>query len=465
MPRYAKGTAGKLIVQDWTVLESYPDVNALRYLTPRQAAALVALSEFLAWKTRYSNPPGQDDLDAFEAETRYNLMTPVDFCALMINCIENDTDVQEALTTWLINSIENNISVQNALNQLYKETDTNVPIPPGKGGENLLPPNPGCNLDVLFGQIVSLIDNMNINNLDAFEVTESVTNIAERVVLLMGAIPVVETLPVDEIVDYAQTIWTEDLFEAYVANDTTGYRDELKCDLFCIAQANGCQLSMNDVQAYFAGRVGASPEDAILEAITYVLAGTWVGTEVNDLFYWTQVSMMMFGNKYFTIVGLKPFQTYLKLGDPDSDWVTLCETCPEDVCVVYNYGNPIPDFVLASVSGAALDPDGYYISGSFSGGGGNPQWVIGTSTHTFAELNRVVLVTEGLQKNPVEYNTQILLNGVAYDASDMTVVEDLPTVTFILDVTPVTVDELIINLNQPVNPAFKLLSVEICFVE
>jgi len=465
MPRYQKGTAGKLIVQDWQVLETYDDVNVLRYVTPRQAAALIALAEFLAWSTRYINPPGQDALDAFEAETRYNLMTPVDFCALMINCIVNDTDVQDALTAWLIQSIQNNIDVQNALNEVYKETDHNVPIPPGSAGENLLPANPGCDLDMLFGQIVSLIENMNTNNLDAFEVTETATNIAERVVLLMGAIPVLETLPVDEVLDYAQQIWTDDLFEAYVANDTTGYRDELKCDLFCIAQANGCQLSMDNVRDYFAGRVGASPEDAIAEAIAYVLAGTWTGTEVNDLFYWAQVSLMMFGNKYFNLVGLKPYAVYLKLGDPDSDWSTLCETCPEDVCVTYNFANPIPDFTLESGSDASLDASGYYLSGAWTGGGGNPQWIIGSATHTWAEVNRITIVTEGFQKNPVEYNISIGLDLTFYVASDMEVIEDGTFVTFILDVEPVTIDTLYINLNQPVNPAFKLLSVEICYVE
>lgn len=335
MPRYQKGTAGKLIVQDWQVLETYDSVNVLRYVTPRQAAALIALAEFLAWSTRYTNPPGQDALDAFEAETRYNLMTPVDFCALMINCIVNDTDVQDALTAWLIQSIQNNIDVQNALNQVYKETDHNVPIPPGRMTENLLPANPGCNLDVLFGQIVSLVENMNTNNTDAFEAFEELTDVTERAVLLMGAIPVVETLPIDEIVDYAQQIWTDDLFDAYIANDTTGYRDEIKCDLFCIARANGCQLTMNDMKLYFAQRVGASPEDAVAEAIAYMVAGTWTGTEVNDLFYWVQTSMMIFGNKYFDIVGLKPFGVYLKLGDPDSDWMILCDDC--GTCVYFPF--------------------------------------------------------------------------------------------------------------------------------
>jgi len=306
---------------------------------------------------------------------------------------------------------------------------------------------------------------MNTNKLDAFEVTETATNIAERVVLLMGAIPVLETLPVDEVLDYAQQIWTDDLFEAYAANDTTGYRDQLKCDLFCIAQANGCQLSMDNVRDYFAGRVGASPEDAIAEAIAYVLAGTWVGTEVNDLFYWAQVSLMMFGNKYFNLVGLKPFAIYLKLGTPSTAWTLLCETCPEDVCITYNFGNPIPDFDLESGSSASLDVSGYYLSGAWTGGGSNPQWVIGSAAHTWVEVNRVTIVTEGFQKNPAEYNVQIALDAIAYGAGDMTVIEDGAFVTFILEVEPVTIDLLVINLNQPVNPAFKLLSVEICYVE
>ena len=330
MPRYQKGYAGKLIVQDWNVLDTYSDENSLRWITPRQMAALVSLAEFLGWKTRYANPPGQDTLDAFTAETRYNLMTEVAFCALVIGCITDDEDVRDALNQWFVDQLgDPSGSVYNALNQVYNAFQQGATMPDDVLFSSVTGSNPGCDLDKLWGWIDGGIEGMNANNIDALQIAEGETNIFERASTVLAAIPGIGVLPVDEVVTYIQGLWSDDLMEAYEENDTTEYRRVLKCDIFCLAQAQGCQVTLDMLYQYFLGRLSFDGTDTLDDVLQYLVNGSWSGTEVNDTFYLAQVLFLKYGNRFFKMLGIMSVQVLFALGDPSDDWMLLCETCPE----------------------------------------------------------------------------------------------------------------------------------------
>jgi len=252
--------------------------------------------------------------------------------------------------------IETNTDVQDAINNVYNNYGTGVPMPPSISGRNLLPELVDCNRDELWGAVSALVDGMHQNNVDAFEVIEVATNIAERGALLFSAIPVLETLPVNEAVDYLQTIWTDDLFEAYNANDTTEYRDTLKCDLFCIAVGNNCSLSIDDVYAYFLSRIGGDFSDNFVELIAYLVTGTWVGTEVNDMFFTGQLLVMYYGNQFFEMIGIYTFEMYLELGkrDPSDAWEVLCTECGADYCFVWDMSLGLQGWQIQDGFGAVV---------------------------------------------------------------------------------------------------------------
>lgn len=254
-------------------------------------------------------------------------------CDDVADCIENDEGVQDALENNLIDNINNSDNVRNALNNVYNQYGVN-PMPPEVSGENLIPPDVMCDQDEIWGAIVVLIDSMHQNNIDAFEAAEAVTNAAERASLVLGGIPILETLPIDEFVTYIETIWTDDLFEAYNANDTTAYRDSLKCDLFCIATRGDCVLSIDDVYDYFISRISADPTNDLIQLVAYLVTGTWTGTQVNDMFFAGQIIMMYHGNQFFGKVGVRPFQTYMEVGkrSPSDAWELLCDICPVEYC-------------------------------------------------------------------------------------------------------------------------------------
>lgn len=264
-------------------------------------------------------------------------------CAMIIDCINSDPDTKAALLNWFVTELENNTELQQALNDNYNPIAPGQNMPPDVLAESLTPDNPTCNLDALFGQVSTFIDKMNQNNLDAFEIIEAETNLAERVSELVQAVPGLGILPIDEIIDYAQNLWSDDLFEAYAATDTEGYRNELKCALFCLAQDNDCTLTLEMVLQYFGDRLGSDPSDTLADIIIYLLAGTWSGTEVNDLFYYAQAVLMKYGNEFFGLTGLNTFKIWLQLAEPDDTWPIICEECPPD-CIA-------PEFRIVNPGG------------------------------------------------------------------------------------------------------------------
>lgn len=250
-------------------------------------------------------------------------------CEQITDCIENDETTREALANWFVAEAASNSAIQQAINDAYNPIAPGQNMPDSVTGQALNPDNPTCDKDLLYGQIDTLIEHMNANNIDAQQIVESFSNVAERTSELIGAVPGLGVLPIDEIVDYAQNLWSDDLFEAYEATDTEGYRNTLKCDLFCRAQDAGCNITLQMAFEYFMDRLGATPTDTVSDIIAYLLLGTWSGTEVNDLFYAAQLLFMKYGNEFFGMTGISPFQIYLKLADPNNDWEALCADCPD----------------------------------------------------------------------------------------------------------------------------------------
>lgn len=339
-------------------------IEGLLPLTDRQREALLNMVAYLDWDTRWQRFPlgleTKDLRDAWVSDIKERLMMMIEICSSMINCIENDEDVQNAFSQFIINQINNNSAVQTAINNVYNPVQPGMPLPEHIAEQNLLPSSTGCDENELWGAIVQLIDGMNVNNIDALERNESVGNAAERINLIFSAIPVIETLPVNEGINFLETIWTDDVYEAYVSNDTTSYRDTLKCDLFCIARNNGCNLSIHAVFNYFVSRLDATSFDSFAQFAAYLVTGTWIGTEINDMFYATQTAALFYGNKFFDLFGIRNFQDYLELGkrNPSNDWTIFCDECPPAT----------PNFILQNTFPEFYDNEPVFLYNTSTGG-------------------------------------------------------------------------------------------------
>jgi len=229
MPKYVKGTAGKLIVQDWNVISNYPDQQVLRILTEPQIAALVSLCEFLSWRTRYLNFPGQDVIDAFSAETIYNLTTPLDLCALLEPCL---TPIYDALAGLEVTQGEQTTQLDalqqamNASRAMEKET------PPVE------------ETDAIYAGALAVVQYMDRKNRLIYQEAEdsAVDNAAEYTDAVLQYVPNAYALQVAAGAELANTYFQNQV-DDYIT-DYTPFEVPAAFDLYCRLNAAMGQFSV-----------------------------------------------------------------------------------------------------------------------------------------------------------------------------------------------------------------------------
>jgi len=231
MTRYQKGTMGKLVVQDWSVVTGYSDTPMLYILTAQQAAALISLAETLYWLKRWINPPGQDTLDAFTAETIFNLMNPIT-CEMLNACLAPAFEALQDQLEALQEAVEANATSERTLTQSTVENE-------------------------LCGGAASVVDAMFQTFVETYNETEAapLDNFAEFLVAFLKAIPIISELPFDDMI--AAVNW---YFENQFLDFTTDFddiRDTLICDLKCFVETNDNEFTW-DVWADWLEFVGAA---------------------------------------------------------------------------------------------------------------------------------------------------------------------------------------------------------------
>lgn len=285
--------------------------------------------------------------------------TCMDFCAQMIanaECFLDDASVQ----TEIINHLLNNQTFIQAINQIAGK-GVPMPLP-----EIEAPVTDTCVEDNLFGGVTSIIRQMNTNNTDFFEKIEAGTNPIERAALIVSAIPIIETLPVDEIVEFTDQI-IENIFENYDAEYTTALEDEYRCDIFCLAlEAPDCSVTFDMLFEYFSGRLGGAItiESILAEGIAFVAAGTWSGTEIVDAMMLAQVVLWRAASNFLGI-NIRTLQTVGLLGqnNPDHDWSILCECVPPPPTDCLDFTISDYDFYPGNNVGTPTTAFGHYDPG------------------------------------------------------------------------------------------------------
>lgn len=254
-----------------------------------------------------------------------NVEYPMPFCAQMIECITNDADVQQALADYLAS----NPAARQAIQSLVD----NGSIVFGSAAGVLIETN---DLDVLFGACTFVTDTIHDAILDFYQRFEAETNQRELGEILFSAIPIIETLPIDEISEYIGALESgiaEGFDSQWTTTPITGTRDRIRCALFCMARDRGNVLTLDDIETYFWGRVGFSLTNVVnvvKEFLQFLVTGSWAGEEIVDISFGTWCAAMR-GNQKFGEMLFPKFATIVALGtdQPDPDWPILCEDCPD----------------------------------------------------------------------------------------------------------------------------------------
>lgn len=238
-------------------------------------------------------------------------------CEDIADCIETNETTQSALQTFMNNNGYGSGSGTPSTDSVYQQ---NPRILDG----SLIA---WCDNDNLFGGITQMIAFINARIVDFIEQAEVLSNTIERTQLAIQAIPIVNELPFDELVAFTDQIF-EELAEGYVAAYTVDWVDEVRCDLFCLVK-DTCELDFQTFADYFYSRIGETRVDeAFVEAIQWLLTGTFTGEQIADAFFGLVCSALAYGSRVFGInIGGLATSLTAAMNDPDSDWTILCDEC------------------------------------------------------------------------------------------------------------------------------------------
>lgn len=200
---------------------------------------------------------------------------------------------------------------------------------PGEDGETpkILDENPtiayNCDLDALFAACTTVIDLFNTITIDILQKIEQASNNLEAAIQATDAIPILENL--NEPLEFAN--WLQEVVqENYLAEYTAVLRDDLRCGLFCMAQAN-CTLTFADIATYMAGLAGQSLFDfSVAQFLNYFTGTTFTGPTIVYAAFWLIAGLMGYGTR---VLGLDADRLYklclAAMNDiPDPDWAILC---------------------------------------------------------------------------------------------------------------------------------------------
>lgn len=250
---------------------------------------------------------------------------PVDLCALIAQCIENSPETRAAIRDLVMTDPEINQHIQGIV-------DAGQPLGPEIEGQTIIEND---DLDALFGGITFLVDTIHDAIVDFNEDAEAANNSRELGQILFGAIPVIETLPFDEMSEYADTLF-EQIIEVFNSQwDTTpitGSRDRIRCALFCAARDNDNSLTWDMVSQYFFERTSftwSGTLNIMLDFANFVATGTWSGEAVVDIAFGNFAAAMSGMGKFGEMI-FPSLTALLQLGQdtPDPDWEIVCEDCP-----------------------------------------------------------------------------------------------------------------------------------------
>lgn len=242
----------------------------------------------------------------------------VDICNDVLNCINTSSDIQEAIANYSLTSNVNSLTPENQ----------------GILSMQLVNNQAGCDNDNIYGMTLQLVNFVDTLIQDLLQRMIAATQSMDALGFLISAIPGVETLPLDEALEFAN--WLLDtIYTAYLAASTVILRTEVACDLFCIAQNNGCILTMEQARDYFNDKLGITLDTSNFGAfINDIIANNLVGVATFYGMYDLMFQLLAFGASVLDYLPERIVRMVQAMfNDPNSDWIIDCDSC-----------NPNPDY-------------------------------------------------------------------------------------------------------------------------
>lgn len=240
-----------------------------------------------------------------------NGCSPVDLCQLILDCINTTPAIQQAIGQYSLTSAITEITPEQ---QIILDTD-------------LFDSQAPCNNDQIYGMTLQLTDFLNAVSEDILELFVTAFAAPGRLGDIIEAIPVIGSLPGDDILQILEKLATQ-INDAYQAGYDTQIREDISCDLFCISQAD-CVLTLEEARNYFKDKLTVAVTDTdFLSVANDIIANNWLGEQSIYVMHWLILDTIIFGGEMLGIDVNRMVTTISSFyNDPNPDWATLCVNC------------------------------------------------------------------------------------------------------------------------------------------
>lgn len=315
----------KLVAWDIDLYQSMDtEENCLIWLSQQDKYLLGNALRQMKWSTRWTSEQGtpQPDRDLIAENLAYKLSQEycVDICQLIIDCINDTDEIQRLISQYsLTSSIEDTTPQQQSIL-----------------GTDLFSNQAPCNNDQIFGMTLQLADFLNATSEDILEIFVTAFAVPGRLGDLIESIPVVGELPFDDILQMIEKLAIQ-VNDAYQAAYDTQIREDIACDLFCIAQAD-CTLTLEQARDYFKDKMTVAVTDSNFASIANdIIANNWLGEQSIYVMHWLILDTIIFGGEVLGVDVNRMVTTIATyFNDPDSDWQLLCTACATTVIVTFD---------------------------------------------------------------------------------------------------------------------------------
>lgn len=209
-------------------------------------------------------------------------------------------------------------------------TDLQAPI-----GGVTVPCGTTAEKDALYAACAELANYIIAQQTDFYEIfQQGVSRLPELADGVISAIPLLETLPVDELIS-AVGYFADEAEEIWEAVNTSDREQDFRCLLFCAALANDCKLTPELILSALASQAPDTLSDFMAKSTRDILAIMIVGQPIGDEFYYSQIYLqvqaVLMGERWLEAQGWRPYEMRFLSGlnSPDNDWSIFCTDCPE----------------------------------------------------------------------------------------------------------------------------------------
>lgn len=327
-------------VDNWYVICATPQ-QMLKIQSSLEVGAPIAYPDFYADVFQLVQ-------QAYEFPNSFDGANCVSICELLIDCIENDSDVQSALSNYF------------SSNQLAGSGTPNG-VSPNIAGLGILDGSL-CDPNNIFALATQTTDLMNTIIIDFFETIEATSYLAETIAIGIEAVPGLGELPFDDLIELLDN-FVEQAQTGYEAAYNTTVRDTIRCQLFCLVLDNDCILDWSDVAQYFADKASQDFFTLDLQDLfEFLTQGLFAGTEWVYAMHWFLAGMLSLASKFVGIDATGMVKAIAAASnDSDSDWSILCSDCAETWLYLSDFPDSEEGWVPREASAPYDDPQALWV--------------------------------------------------------------------------------------------------------